>query len=269
MRSKLLLPRSPWLNLERIIFLIWAFAIVTALGTEISGTVCAGDSNNGEAGVEVTLRKSGGTGPNVRPPQYTSADGAYSFKSLAPGKYRLEFNKVGRSIVVPYKDPVALSSTSAPQKPMRAYVKGGTIDAARVAAFLWERSEGDSKSFAADIQALRQLAASDSRFAPTLELLSNPLGRTVGTIASVKPESKTVLIVPAGGSKPLKYHFNDSTVVLDLNQTIRADQLSKNAPDRAATILYKKDAQGRKVASRIYLEANPTVFNYKPGPDPQ
>ena len=208
-----------------VIFVITFFAANAARSAEIYGTAYAGDSEKGELGVGVTLSRSGV--PKLKSQQqFTRADGNYSFKNLTPGKYRLDFKKVGFTIVVPYKEGIDINANSTAKEPVRAYSQAANIDPQRIAAFLKERAGGDNKRLAADMLALRGTKAFNPTTVESVGLALSQSATTVGTIASVEPQSKTFEIIPRNKSTPVKYAYTDSTVLIDpTGSVISVDQL--------------------------------------------
>ena len=183
MKSKLKLLENQALSRKQVglVLLIMSFVAGVSRSAEINGTAYNGESNNGAAGVGVTLRRLDRSDPNP-PQQFTGRDGKYSFKNLTSGTYRLEFKKIGYTIIVPYVQPIELDQNSSDKELVRAYSRAKNINIDRIAEFLQTRSNGDIKRLTADIQTLHESAVFD------IALASSVIAKTTRRLASSRAD---------------------------------------------------------------------------------
>jgi hypothetical protein len=222
-----------------------------AQGAEIIGMAYDGDSNKGAPGVAVTLSASDKKNSAPRQ-QFTQSDGSYLFKDLQPGRYRLDFKKVGYTVIVPYEE-VNLNSDMTEK--IRVYPRNTAFDIQRIAAFLQERSQGNDLRLAASITTLHTVGVFDSRNIETIKLTVNQLEKTTGTIAAVEPNSNALILKEFSSSPPETFYYNKSTkLVKSTGHPLSVDQLRHGGSSKTATVLYKKDPEGHSYADKIIVD---------------
>lgn len=254
------MPSRHWnLEISRTVLILITLTTGTARTAEIKGIAYDGDTRQGQPGVVVTLSASGRS--RVTPQtRFTASNGAYLFDNLAAGKYRLEFSKVGYTIVVPYREPIELVSNTATSESVRVYSNAGEMSAEKITRFLAQRSHGSPELYRADITALKSTAfnvkmraviARAERGIPILDHETLP-AKTDGMIATITPASGIFTIKKTQNSMPTKYSYSKSTTIVDSNG--RKLSITALRPETSATIHHDKEST---VANKIVLYESP------------
>jgi hypothetical protein len=194
---------------------------ITGSGADIKIKAYNADSQKGEAGVIVRLKRCGGNVSDAKQ-RTTDEDGKCMFSELTEGDYCLRFDQTGYTLIVPSARRVLAAGESAVEE-VRAYRDNQIINPEKVVAFLRTRSNGNPLRYERDVNALRvggnlppqtlkAIAATG-----TAQTIGWKVCSGTGEIASISPAADYILIYRReAGGRLRKYHYSKRTRIVDL-----------------------------------------------------
>jgi hypothetical protein len=231
-QSQLTQKRQTNLNfaLTTAVLIVGLFQV--SIAGEIGVQAFTGHSSDGQEGVIVKLKRCSSK-QIAFPPATTGPDGKCTFSGLGPGKYRLEFTKIGYTVIVSPSE-VTLKANDAPIERVAAFKKDETIDPYRVAWLLRDRANGDAARYTNDLTTLRTSRIFDAN---ALRIVAAGNARTLprpidGTI-NYSPETGPINVVASGKSGPATYDITAKTKFVDIfGRKIDRTVVTASAPAR-------------------------------------